>query len=110
MSVNLAPEKISRVLGILEMYIQQKQASSALFDNKPEFSVSPSASQIHTMAKREQPGQGVPSRTEAKPCWKQTPSADLLQIPYPPSGPSIISMPLQCRDKDTLWDSAKCFE
>lgn len=54
------------------MYLQHKQASSALFDNKPEFRVSPSASQIPTTAKREQPGQykqqGVPSRPEAKPC------------------------------------------
>ncbi|KAK4831140.1 hypothetical protein QYF61_015443 [Mycteria americana] len=36
-------------------------------------------------------------------------SVTIQPIPYPPSGPSLKSMPLQCRDKDVVQDSVKCF-
>ncbi|PKU36589.1 hypothetical protein llap_13111 [Limosa lapponica baueri] len=36
-------------------------------------------------------------------------SATIHPIPYPPSGPSVKSMSLQFRDKDIMWDRVKCF-
>lgn len=32
----------------------------------------------------------------------------LITTPYPPTGPSIRSMPLHFRDKDAVWDGVKC--